>query len=113
MAAAANRRQVERGHKDSVSSRLPAPKSAPARLSPEQEKLGPFWNHVVRGGRVMKAKATKEPTLNPSGAVGQNMGRAAAALGQSKPSRPGVPVVLPQPSQPKHTDFSSPQPQSH
>jgi hypothetical protein len=34
-AAAAKRAQVERGQKDGVSSRLPAPKSAPARPSPE------------------------------------------------------------------------------
>jgi hypothetical protein len=60
----------------------------------------------------MKAKATKEPTLNPSVAGGQTSGRAAPAVGQSKPGRPGAPVVLPQPPQPKHTDSYPPQPQS-
>jgi hypothetical protein len=94
-AAAAKRVQGERGHKDGVSSRLPAPKPAPASLSPEQEKLGPGWNHVVRGGRIVKAEATKEPTLNPSGAGRQTRGRAAPTVGQTKPSRPGTPVVLP------------------
>jgi hypothetical protein len=111
-AAAAKRAQGEHGQKDGVSTRLPTPKSTPASLPPEQEKLGPGWNHVVRGGSVVKAKATKEPTLNPSGAGGQTRGRAAPAVGQSKPSRPGTPVVLPQPPQPKHTDSSPPQPQS-
>jgi hypothetical protein len=52
-AAAAKRAQGERGQKDGVSSRLSAPKSAPARLSPEQEKLGPGFNLVVRGCRVV------------------------------------------------------------
>jgi hypothetical protein len=90
-AAAAKCELGERGHKDGGSSHRPAPKLAPASLSPEQEKLGPGSNHVVRGGRVVKAKATKEPTLNPSGAGGQTTGRAAPAVGQSKPSRPGAP----------------------
>jgi hypothetical protein len=110
--AAAKRAQGKRGQKDGVSSRLPAPKSAPASLCPEQEKLGPGWNHVVRGGRIVKAQAKKEPAPNPSGEGGQTTGRAAPAVGQSKPSRPGTPVVLPQPPQPKHTDSSPPQPQS-
>jgi hypothetical protein len=60
----------------------------------------------------VKAKATKEPTLNPSGAGGQTTGRAAPAVGHSKPGRPGAPLLLPQPPQPKHTDSSRPQPQS-
>jgi hypothetical protein len=89
-----------------------APKSAPASLSPEQEKLGPDRNHVVRGGRVVKAKATKEPTLSPSGAGWQTTGRASPAVGKSKPGRPWAPVVLRQPPQPKNTDSSPPQPQS-
>jgi hypothetical protein len=51
-AAAAKRAQGERSRRDGVSTRLPAPKSAPAKPSPEQEKLGSGWNHAVRGGRV-------------------------------------------------------------
>jgi hypothetical protein len=111
-AVAAKRAQGERGQKDGVSSRLSAPKSAIVRLFPEQEKLGPGWNLVVRGGRVEKAKATTEYNLNPSGVGGQTTGRIAPAVGQSKPSHPGTPVVVPQPPQPKHTDSSHPQPQS-
>ena len=35
----------------------------PARLSPAQEDLGPEWNHVTRGGRVVKAKNPPAPTV--------------------------------------------------
>jgi hypothetical protein len=49
-AATAKRAKRERSHKDGVSTRLPAPKAAPIRLSPENKKLGPGWNHVVWGG---------------------------------------------------------------
>jgi hypothetical protein len=60
----------------------------------------------------VNAKATKEPTLNPSSAGGQTKAKAAPAVGQSKQSRPGAPVVQPQPPQHKHTDSSPPQLQS-
>jgi len=49
-AAAPKRAQWERSRKDGVSMRPPAPKAAPIRLSPEQEKLGTGWDHVVRRG---------------------------------------------------------------
>jgi hypothetical protein len=39
----------ERRRKDCASARLPASKAAPVRISPEQEKQGPGWNHTVRG----------------------------------------------------------------
>jgi hypothetical protein len=106
-AAAAKHAQGERGQKDGVSTHLPASKSAPAR-PPEQEKLGPGWKHVVRGGSVVKAQATKEPTPNPPGAGGQTGRRAAPADGQPKHCPPGAPVVDPQPPQNKHTDSSTP-----
>jgi hypothetical protein len=51
----------ELSRKEGVSTRLQAPKSTPAKPSPEQEKLGPGWNHIVRGGRVVKAQATPSP----------------------------------------------------
>jgi hypothetical protein len=112
-AAAAKRAQGERGQKDGVSTRLSAPKSVPARPFPKKEKLGPGWNRVVRGGRVVKAQATKESTPNPSCAGGQTRGRAAPTYGQPKLCRPGAPVVDPQPPQPKHTDSSLPPPPNH
>jgi hypothetical protein len=88
-AAAAKRAQGERGQKDGVSSRVPAHKSAPARPSPEHKKLGPGWNHVVRGARVVKSEATKEPTPNPSGAAGQTRGRAPQQWASPNPVVPG------------------------
>jgi hypothetical protein len=69
-AAAAKRAQGEIGRKDGVFTRLPAPKSAPAKHSPEQEKLGPGWNQVVKGGHVIKVRATPKLTPNPSGTGG-------------------------------------------
>jgi hypothetical protein len=108
--AVSGRRRGEGGQKVGVSSRLPAPKSAPARLSPEQEKLGPGWNHAVQGSRVVKAQATKEPAPNPSCAGGHTRGWDAPADGQPKPCRRGAPVVGPQPPQPQHTDSSPPHP---
>jgi hypothetical protein len=61
-AAVAKRAQGERSRKDVISTRLQAPKSAPAKRSSEQEELSPGWNHVVRGGRVVKAQPTPSPT---------------------------------------------------
>jgi hypothetical protein len=106
-AAAAKREKGKGGQKDGVSSRLPAPKSAPARPSSGEEKLGPGWKHVGQGGRVMKAQTMKEPTPNPSGADGQTRGRNAPAEGQPKLGSPSEPVVDPQPPQSNHTDISS------
>jgi hypothetical protein len=63
MAAAAKRTQGKCGPKDGVSTRLPAPKSAPAKPSPEQGKLGPSCNLVVRGGRVVMDQATPSPAF--------------------------------------------------
>jgi hypothetical protein len=81
IAAAAKRAQRECGQNDSFTSRLPAPISAPARPPTVQENLGPGWNQVVRGGRVMKAQAPKEPAPNPSGAGEETRKRAAPAVG--------------------------------
>jgi hypothetical protein len=41
---------------------LTAPKVAPPRLSPEQERLGLGWNHILQGGSVIKAQAIPTPT---------------------------------------------------
>jgi hypothetical protein len=107
-AAAGKRAQVERGQNDGVYTRLPAPKSAPARPCPEQEKLGPGWNHVVRGGRVVQAQSTKESTSNTSGAGGRTGVTAATVDGQIKLCRPEASVMNSQPLRPKHTDSSLP-----
>jgi hypothetical protein len=90
--AATKRAQGERGLKDRISTRLPAPKSAPAKPPPEQGELGPGWNHVVRGGRVFKAQTTPIPNPTSSGTGRQTEGQATPAGGQCKPACPEVSV---------------------
>jgi hypothetical protein len=56
---------------------------------------------VVRVGRIVKTKATKEPTLNPSGAGGQTRGRAAqlwASPNSVVPVRPWYSLSHPSPN---------------
>jgi hypothetical protein len=87
-AAAAKRAQGERSRKDGVSTRLPAPRLAPAKPSPKQEKLGSGWNHVVRGGRVVKAQATPTPASTSSDTERLTERHAASTGGHSKPACP-------------------------
>jgi hypothetical protein len=56
--------QSERSRKDGVSTRLPAPKSAPAKPSSEQEKLDSGWNHV---GVTLDNKLTWSAQVNQVG----------------------------------------------
>jgi hypothetical protein len=100
-AAAAKRVKGERGRKDGVSTRLPAPSSALAKSFPEQENLGPACNHVVRGCRVIKAKAAENPAPTPPGAVERTERRAVTKDGNAKPARPLVKVAKPTPPAPK------------
>jgi hypothetical protein len=65
-AATAKRAQGNRGRKDGVSTRLPAPKSAPDKPSSEKGKLRLSRNHVVRGNRVIKVQVTPSPTSTSS-----------------------------------------------
>jgi hypothetical protein len=104
--------QRERSRKDGVSTRLPAPKSAPAEPSPEQEKLGSGWNHVVRGGRVVKAQATPTPASFSCDTGRRTEWQAAPTGGQSKIAYPEVSVEESQPPRSKQTDSSSQQGQS-
>jgi len=61
--AALSKQAPERSRK-SVAKILPAaPKAQRAGPSAEQKNLGEGWNHVVRGGRVVKA--TTNPLNNP------------------------------------------------
>jgi hypothetical protein len=91
--------------------RLPAPKSAPAKPSPEQVKLGSGWNHVVRGGRVVKDQATPSPTSNSSDTGRRTERQAAPIGGQCKPACPEVSVVVSQPPRSKQTDSAPSPPQ--
>jgi hypothetical protein len=108
-AAATKRAQGERTRKDDVSTGLPAPKSAPAKPSPEQEKLGPGWNHVVRGSRVVKVQATQRPASTSSDTGRRTERQAAPKEGHRKPACPKVSVVESQPPRSKQTD-SAPSP---
>jgi hypothetical protein len=110
-AADAKRARGERSRKDGVSTRLPAPKSAPAKPSPEQEKLGPGWNHVVRDGRVVKAQATPSITSTSSDIGRRTERQAAPTGGQRKPACPEVSVVESQPPRSKQTDSTPSPPQ--
>jgi hypothetical protein len=96
-AAAAKREQMERSRKDGDSTRLPAHKSAPAKPSPEQEKRGHGWNHVVRGGRVVKAQATPSPAFTSSDTGRLTEWQAAPTGSQRKPACLEVSVVESQP----------------
>jgi hypothetical protein len=119
-AAVSGRRQnrpLHSARKRSAATRMASPHACrhpnrPQLVFHSNRRNGPGWINVVRGGLVVKAKTTKESTLNPSGAVRRTTGRAAPAGDQSKTDRPGAPVVLPQPPQPKHTDSSPHEPQS-
>jgi hypothetical protein len=103
-AAAAMRAQEERCRKDEVSTRRPAPKSVPPKPSPEKEKLGPGWNHVVRGGSVVKAQATPNHAPTSSGTGRRTARQAAATGGQRKPASTDLSVVESQPPRCKQTD---------
>ena len=64
-AALARRAPVNRSKGRGPSS-PPAVQVTRAEPSAEQEKLGPGWNHVVRGGRVVKATTPPTPIPAPS-----------------------------------------------
>jgi hypothetical protein len=82
----------------------PVPKSALTKPSPEQEKLGPGWNHVVRGGRVLKAQAKPSLTSTSSDTERRTERQAAPTAGQRKPACPEISVVETQPPRSKQTD---------
>jgi hypothetical protein len=109
-AAAAKRAQGERGRNDGVSTRLPAPKSAPPKPSPEQEKHGHGWNHVVRGGCIVKAQSSSSPT-SASSDTGRTERQVALTDGQRKPACPEVSAVESQSPRSKQTDSAPSAPQ--
>ncbi|KDR20965.1 Kelch-like protein 10 [Zootermopsis nevadensis] len=84
----------------------------PRRRQLSQENLGPGWNHVVRGGRVVKAKAAKNPASTPSGAIARTERQAVPKDGNAKPARPVVPVGYPAAPAPKKTVPAPPKGQS-
>jgi hypothetical protein len=60
------KRALECVPKSAVTSHSGAPKAHLARRSAEQTDLGEGWNHVVRGGHVVKATTTPPPNPKPS-----------------------------------------------
>jgi hypothetical protein len=68
--AAAKRALRERGRRDGVSTRVPAPKSALPKATPEREALATGWNLIVRGGRILKTHDTS-PTMPTNSGLGR------------------------------------------
>jgi hypothetical protein len=60
------KRAPEGVRKSAATSHNAAPKAQRAGPSAEQTGLGEGWNHVVRGGRVVKATTTLPPNPKPS-----------------------------------------------
>ena len=63
--AALTKHAPERGRKSTATSRHAAPKTKQAGPFAEQVDLGKRWNHVFRGGRIVKA-TTRTPNHNHS-----------------------------------------------
>jgi hypothetical protein len=57
--------QPELRQANGASGRPAAPKPASAGPQAEQESLGPGWNHVVQGGRVVKTTVPTPPEPSP------------------------------------------------
>jgi hypothetical protein len=93
-----------------VSMRLQTPKWAQPKPSPEQENLGPAWNHVVRGCRLVQTQATPNPTPISSDTIRLTERLTAPTSGQCKPAYPQVSFVESTPSRSNKTDspLSSP-----
>jgi hypothetical protein len=91
-AALTKRASIERSKVGSAPS---APKANQAVPSAEQENLGPGWNHVVLGGRVVKA-ATLSPREPSTGQVTESPTRdevtPTRAKGKTVKSAPKVTV---------------------
>jgi hypothetical protein len=114
MAATAKGSLGERGRTDGVSTRLPAPRSAPSRPASEQEALGSDRKHVVRSGRVVNGHVAPAPTHTTSGLGRRSERQAAHTDGPCKSAGPEAPLMESQPPRSKHA-ISAPTPpsQSH
>jgi len=63
--AALAKQAPDRGRKSAATAHFTAPKEQRAGPSAEQMDLGDGWNHVVRGGLVVKATTPPTPIPNP------------------------------------------------
>jgi hypothetical protein len=68
-AALVRRGQPERRQASGATGRPAAPNPTRARPSAERESLGPGWNHVVQGDRVVKATKPTHPEPSPKSAT--------------------------------------------
>ena len=76
--------------------------------SAEQESLGPGWNHVVRGGRVIRARAPPSPKPAP-GQVTEEPTRQQVTPTRAKGKAPkSAPKVTVGPKQVPVTKISKP-----
>jgi hypothetical protein len=110
--AAAMRTLPARGRRDGFSTRLPAPKSAPPKPTPEQEALGTGWNHVVRGGRTLKTHATSHTMSTNCGLGTQSEHQTAHSGSQFTTAGPETPAEKSHLSRPNHADLTIPPSQS-
>jgi hypothetical protein len=77
----------------------------------EQEALGSGWNHVVQGGRIVKAQATSSPTPTTPDLDRRPERQAVLTDGHCKSAGLEAPVVKSKPHLSKHPD-STPTPNS-
>jgi hypothetical protein len=76
-----------------ISTRPPAPKSAPLGRSFEQKRLDSGWYHIIHRVRLIKPRSTPAPAPTSPDPVKRTKQQAASATSQCKTARPEVPVV--------------------
>jgi hypothetical protein len=79
----------ERARKSAATGQPAAPKAQRAGPSAEQMDLGEGWNHVVRGGRVLKATTTPIPNPSPQPVTkAPEQPKVAATRNTARPKKP-------------------------
>jgi hypothetical protein len=91
---------------------MPAPNSAPPKPTPEQKAHGTGWNHIVRGGRTLKAHATSPTMPSNSGLGSQPEHKTAHSGGPFTTAGPEMPAEKSHLSSPNHADLTIPPSQS-
>jgi len=94
-AALAKRAPFVRSKAGSAFSPSVAPKAQRPEPNAEQERLGQRWNHVVRGGRVIKAASPPSPNPAPSPVTpspARNIVETTGKKGKTAKSKPKVKV---------------------
>jgi hypothetical protein len=91
----------ERGRRDGFPTRLPESKSAPPKLTPEQDALGTGWNYVVGGCLILKTHATSPIMPTNSGLGTQSEQQAAHSCDPFTTVGPETPAEKSHLSRPK------------